>query len=166
MTAPPHPASEMRRSAKALVASRTQAFESLHDEAASRERLAKAVASVGRLRFTVHTGAWKQAGGMAIYEATFAPTARVQVFLQALALGIFVLVAASAWVLYSPQESAALKFALPMFTVLAMFAMPLVVNAISSQREAEESRLARAIRAALRDESAAYPPQQRWADED
>jgi hypothetical protein len=53
-----------------------------------------------------------------------------------------------------------------MFTALAMFAMPLAVNAISSQREAEESRLARAIRAALRDESAAYPPQQRWADED
>jgi hypothetical protein len=156
----------MRRSAKALIASRTQAFESSHDEAASRERLAKAVASAGRLRFTIHTGTWKPGEGGMVYEATFAPAPRVQVFLQALALGIFLLLAASAWVLYSPKESAALKLALPMFTALAMFAMPLAVNAISSQREAEESRLARAIRAALRDESAAYPPQQRWADED
>lgn len=166
MNAPPRPASEMRRSAKALVASRTEAFESLHDEAASRERVAGALARVGRLRFTVHEGAWKNVDGRVIYEATFAPAPRVQVFLQALALGLFLLVAASAWLILVSKEAPALKFAVPMFTVLAMFGMPLAVNGISSQREAEESRLTRAIRAALRDESAAYAPQQRWADED
>jgi len=156
----------MRRSAKALVASRTEAFESLHDEAVSRERLAEALARLGRLRFTVHEGAWKNAGGVVTYEASFAPAPRVHRFLQALALGLFLLVGMSAWLILVSKEPPALRFGVPMFTVLAMFGMPLAVNAISSQREAEESRLTRAIRVALRDESAAYPPQQRWADED
>ena len=156
----------MRRSAKALVAVRTDAFESLHDAAASRARVAEALENVGRLRFTIYSGAWKSVDGKVIYEATFAPARGVQVFLQALALGLFLLIAASAWLILVSKEPPALRFAVPMFTVLAMFGMPLAVNAISSQREAEESRLTRAIRAALRDESAAYPPRQRWADED
>lgn len=156
----------MRRSAKALVAARTEAFESLHDEPTSRKRLEEELERLGRLHFTVHAGSWKSVDGKTVYEASLAPAPRVQRFLQAIALAIFLLIAATAWALLSPRESAAVKLGLAMFTVLAVFAMPLVVNAISSQREAEESRLTRAIRVALRGESAAYPPQQRWADED
>lgn len=166
MTHPPHPTSEMRRLARALVATRTQAFESLHDEPTSRKRVARALQGVGRLRFTVLGSTWKSVEGSTVYEATYAPAPRVQILLQSIAFGLFLLVAASAWLIFASREPPALKFGVPMFTVLAMFGLPLAVNAISSQREAEESRLARAIRVALRDESAAYPPRRRWADED
>ncbi len=38
-----------------------------------------------------------------------------------------------------------------MIAVLAVFAMPLVIAALASRREAEESRIMRALRAALAD---------------
>ena len=45
-----------------------------------------------------------------------------------------------------------LAFLVPLITVLAILAFPLVVVAIGSQREAEEARIAKAIRGALTDE--------------
>ena len=44
------------------------------------------------------------------------------------------------------------------------FYIPMLVLALASQREAREATFARAVRAALRDEDAAYPPPKRWDD--
>ena len=55
---------------------------------------------------------------------------------------------------------------MPGFTLLCILAMPILTLALNSQREALESRIRRAIRVALLDADAGYPPRQRWADED
>jgi hypothetical protein len=158
--------SEMRRAAKALVAIRTESFESLHDAAESRRRVARALEQAGRLRATVHRGAWRSVDGKTVYEATFSPAPRVSFYLQALAIGLALLLGASAWMLVSGAGTRAARFLVPLFALLAFVAMPLAVIAMASQREAEESRVLRAIRVALRDEDAKYPPPQRWKDED
>lgn len=158
--------SEMRRAAMALVEERREAFESLHPLEASKARLAQALAPLGVPRAVRFEGAWIVRDGHDVFEAAFGPTARARAFLNAAALGLLALVVASAWALHAPGENKALRFLLPMFTVLALLAFPFVATALGSTREAEESRIRRAIRTALQDEDARFPPQQRWSDED
>lgn len=143
--------SEMRRAAKALVESRVEAFESAHALEPSRERLARALAGLGPPRAFVLGGGWVERDGKAVYEATFDPAPRTGRFLNGLSLALVLLIAASAWVLLSPGPRTGPRFLLPLFTALAIVAMPLVVIAAASRREAEESRVRRAIRAALAD---------------
>jgi hypothetical protein len=50
--------------------------------------------------------------------------------------------------------------------LLCILGLPLLTLALNSQREALESRIRRAIRVALLDADEAYPPRQRWPDED
>ena len=50
--------------------------------------------------------------------------------------------------------------------VYAILALPIVALGLGSQRAAVESRIARAFRAALRDEGEKLPAPQRWEDED
>ncbi|HSN21384.1 MAG TPA: hypothetical protein VLS49_11940 [Usitatibacter sp.] len=159
-------ASELRRAARALVATRTERFESLHDPQASRERLRAALERSGARRVLAFHGEWKTEDGKAAYEASFAPSPRVAFLLQALSIGLALLIAATAWLFYSGEGSRALRFLVPMSTLLTFVALPLVVQAMSSQREAEEARILRAIRVALQGESERYPAQQRWADEE
>ena len=64
------------------------------------------------------------------------------------------------------SENAALRFLLPLVTILAVIGFPFVTLALASNREALESRVRRAIRAALVDEDEKFPPRQRWADEE
>ena len=59
-----------------------------------------------------------------------------------------------------------MQFMLPLFTVLAILALPFVALGLSSQRAAAEARITRAIRIALMDEAERMPPQQRWEDEE
>lgn len=157
--------SEMRRAAKALVTSRVEVFEAADPIEGARQRLEQALAAGGPPSALAMSGAWKAIDGRAVYEVTFAPAPRIRRFLHGLSLALVLLVAASAWMLHSAAEGAALKFLVPLFTVLAIIAMPLVVTGIASHREAEESRLTRTIRAALQGTSARLPPQQRWPDE-
>jgi len=159
-------ASEMRRAAKALIASRVETFETAQPLAASKQRLERSLAQLGAPRSLRLTGDWKVVEGREVYEATFGPAPGTKRFLRGFSLGLALLIAASAWALHSAEEGRALKFLLPMFTLLAVLAMPFVVYGFASHREAEEARIVRAIRAALQDGSTAFPPPQRWPDED
>ena len=81
-----------------------------------------------------------------------------------LSLGLTAAVAVSAWAVATQQGP--VQFALPLFTVLAILALPFVGLGLASQRDAAEARVKRAIRVALRDEPERLPQQQRWEDED
>ena len=166
MTTPSHSGSEMRRSAGALLGTRSESFASARDDAACHERLDEVLRESGKLRFTTLAGAWKRTDGEAVYEATFTPSRRTTIALRAVSLGMGALFVASAALLYSGRGGAALRFLLPMCTLFAMLAVPIVVQGLASQREAEEARLTRAIRAALQGTEESFPPPQRWPDED
>jgi len=159
-------ASELRRAAKALVESRVETFESVHGLAESRSRLDHALAALGAPRALALTGTWSERGGHAVYEATFAPSPGTRRFLNALSLALVLLLAGSGWAFLATAQGAPVRFFLPFSTVFAVIAMPFVVNAAASRREAEEARIRRALRVALRDENPAYPPPQRWPDEE
>ena len=162
--APAH--SEVRRAAKSLMERRVETFGTLHPLEPSRARLEREFAALGSPRSVVFAGRWTQRDGREVYEATFAPQRRTRWFLNAMSIVLSSLVASSAWVLYAAEEGAPLKFLLPLGTVLSVFAFPLVVAMLASHREADESRIRRAIRRALEDADRGYPPPQKWDDED
>jgi hypothetical protein len=139
--------SEMRRAAKALVAQRVETFEVAEGAEAARERVERALAALGAPRALRYEGEWIQVDGRATYEARFAPAPRTPLVLNLISVAILLLIAGSVWAVVAGAQS--LKFLLPMAAVLAIFAMPLVVAALGTRREAEESRIVRAIRAAL-----------------
>jgi hypothetical protein len=155
--------SETRRSARALVAHRTERFESRHDREESARRLALALERVhdagdfGRR--------WIDEGGTTVLEADFPPSRRTLRMLQLLSVAMLGLIAASAWVLRQPGEGAE-RFLLPLFTVLSILALPFVTLGLGSARAAREARICKAIRVALQDENAAFPPRQKWDDEE
>jgi hypothetical protein len=62
------------------------------------------------------------------------------------------LIASSVWAVMAASEEGALAFLVPLVTMLAILAFPFAVVAMGSQREAEEARIARAIKRALMDE--------------
>jgi len=157
--------SDMKRAAQALVATRTERFESLHPLAESRTRLDAALA---RMR-VVHDGRfvphWREEAGHAVLEGEFLPPRGVQGLLRALSVLMALLVVASGYVIATVHEGS-LRFLLPLATLLAILGLPLLTLGLSSQREALESRVRRAIRVALLDADEKFPPPQRWADED
>lgn len=157
--------SEMRRAARALVERRTERFESRHDLETSQRRLAEALARARLATDATFVVAWEHAAGMPVLEASFLPSRRTLALLQATSVAMIALLALSAWVLARTQEGA-WRFLLPLFTVLAILALPFVTLGLASSREARESRIRRAIRVALQDADETFPPQQRWADED
>ncbi|HEX3096692.1 MAG TPA: hypothetical protein VHQ02_03180 [Usitatibacter sp.] len=142
----------MRRAAKALVESRVETFEPPSAGGPARERVERALARVGAPRSFLFAGGWTEHDGKEVYEATFDPTPGTQRFLQLLSALLAALIAASAWALASGSAPPAVRFLLPFATVLAIVAMPLAVIAVATRREAEESRVRRAIRAALEEE--------------
>lgn len=153
--------SEMRRAARGLVETRTFTFESRHPLEESQRRFAAVVQSVPiwpRPRAN-----WQSSGAVTTLSAEFPPSPRTRTFLSGLSLGMAILVAASAWALM--RASGSLAFLLPLITVLAILGFPLLVVALASQREARESTFAKAVRAALGDEDAGYPPPKRWDDD-
>jgi hypothetical protein len=156
--------SELKKAAKSLVETRVELFESRHALAESKSRLEQALARIDAGSTTVFTPAWSEHEGRARLEARFAPPPRTQRTLQVLSLGMALAVAVSAWAIATTEGP--LQFMLPLFTVLAILALPFVALGLSSQREAAESRIRRAIKVALQDEPERMPPQQRWEDED
>ncbi len=154
-------ASEMRRAAQALVASRRETFETAHALDSAQRRLERSLAELPAPRAVRYRGEWKSVAGRPVFEASFEPTARARRFLNAASVVLGLLVLASAWAIWAPGENPVMKFLVPLSTALAILAFPLVVAALASHREAEESRIARAIKRALRDEES-YPPAERW----
>jgi hypothetical protein len=145
-------ASEMRRTAAALVEHRRETFESRHPLEPSRARLARnldAARVAPGERFIVR---WREEGGRAWLDAEFPPPAATLRFLRVASLAMVLLVAGSAWAMLNGEEGDALRFLLPLSTVFLVLAFPFVALALGSRREAEESRIRKAIRDALADD--------------
>jgi hypothetical protein len=159
-------ASEMRRSAKALVEHRRESFESRHGVEESKSRLAAALHAARLADVARFTATWRSEGERAILDAHFAPSPRTRRFLHAASVVMLLLVVSSFWALGWAAEDRALKFLVPMLTGLAILGFPFVALGLASQREAEESRIRKAIRVALLDEAQKLPAPQRWKDED
>jgi hypothetical protein len=141
--------SEMRRAAKALVQSRVETFEVAGGADAARERVERTLVGLGTPRALRYAGEWSAVDGRVTYAATFAPDPRTPRILNLIAIVMLALIAGSAWAIATDARS--LKFLFPMLAILATLAMPLVVAALAARREAEESRITRAIRGALAD---------------
>lgn len=157
--------SEMKQAARALVERRVERFESVHSLDESQRRLAAAfqrssIAPGGS--FVLH---WSEGAGRAVLEAEFLPPRGIHGLLRAISVGMLLLVVASVYQYTHASEGAA-RFLLPLCTVLAILGLPIFTLGLNSQREARESRIRRAIRAALLDADEKFPPRQRWADED
>jgi hypothetical protein len=156
--------SELKRAARSLVETRAERFESRHGLAESRRRLDSALARIGPEGPTTFTQAWSEDQGRAALEARFAPPPRTLRLLQLFSFGMSLAVGLSAWAALTQEGP--LQFALPLFTVLAILALPFVALGLASQRDAAEARIRRAIRVALLDEAERFPPPHRWEDED
>lgn len=157
--------SEMKRAGRALVETRTERFESLHPLAESRARLQQAMARSKLVPGPQFMPEWREEGGKAVLEARFLPPRGIHALLRAISLLLVLLIAASVYEL-RPGNAGALHFLVPAFTLLCILGLPIVTLALNSQREAHESRIRRAIRAALLDQDCGFPPPHRWADED
>ena len=157
--------SEMKQAARALIERRVERYESVHPLEASRARLAAALERARVTPDASFVAHWSEQAGRAILEAEFLPPRGIHALLRAISLGMLVLVIASIYELVAVSGGAA-RFVLPLSTVLAILGFPLFSLGLSSQREARESRIRRAIRSALLDADEAFPPRQRWADED
>ena len=157
--------SEITRISKALIESRVERFESRHGLIQSQQRLAASLASARLDKRVVFTPNWKTESSVTILQARFDPAAKTQRFLKTMSIAITLLIIGAVWAAMSSSEPA-LAWLLPIFTVLVVLAFPFVFVAMGSNREAEESRIRKAIRVALIDEDPAYPPPQRWKDED
>ncbi len=145
-------ASEMARAAKALMQHRSETFESRHPIEESKARLEPAIAALALKGATRFTPTWRVEGDKVLLDAEFVPATRVQGILKSSSMVLTLLLVASAWALLSPDEDRSIKFLLPLFTALSVLAFPFVALALNSQREAEESRIRRAIRKSLVDE--------------
>jgi hypothetical protein len=158
--------SEMRRAARSLVEHRTERFESRHSLDDSKARLAAGIARLGLKGSTRFDPAWSCADGKTVLDAHFRPAHHIKSMLSVSSLVMSALVLSSVWLVMAADEGAALKFLVPLFTGLAILAFPFVALALNSNRESEESRIRKAIRVALLDETEKLPPEKKWDDED
>ncbi len=186
-------ASEMRRAARSLVEPRHVSFPSHYGLDASVARLKAALEApatrrgisrgldgeadgakvelrdrgrTARSARTTFRGEWRSDATGARLEGAFHPAPGALRFVKGLSVALTLLVLASAWVLLSHSGTTAIRFLIPLVTVLSILGMPLLVLGLSSQREAEEARIAKAIRVALAEEDPGLPPPQKWDDED
>ena len=167
--------SEMRRAARSLVETRTERFESLHGLEESRRRLDDGLERLRPWRTVDFTRRWDTESARPILLATFAAPPRTQRLLKALSFGMAMLVAVSAWAMLSREVSGVTAFLLPLVAALAILGFPFLVLGLASARQADESRIRKAIRVALLDEHGReapsreddrLPPPQKWEDED
>ena len=155
--------SEMKRAAKSLVERRTERFESVHDAAASKARVEAALDRARIERPWRFAARWSESP--VALEITHAPSGGAKAFLNAASIGFVLLVWASGWALLK-SDNEALRFLLPLATVMLVLAFPFVTLAMASSRTAYEARVRKALRSALQDADESYPAPQRWADED
>jgi hypothetical protein len=150
-------ASELRRMAQALVERRRETFESLHPLEESKARLAQALAHARLRGAVVYAPQWRVADGHAVLDMEFSAPPRVQRRLKLFSVALSTLVLCSLWLVVADAGEGTLRFLFPLFTLLAVLAFPFVAVALGSHREAEEARIRRALRAALRDEESERP---------
>ena len=155
--------SEMKRAAASLVEHRTERFESAHDLDASKARLEAALERARVARPWPFEARWSESP--VALEVGYAPSRAARMFLHLASLAFVLLVGGSAWAL-TRSDSEPLRFLLPLVTVLLVLGFPFVSLAMASSRSALESRIRRAIRAALQDVDEKYPQPQRWAEEE
>ena len=184
-------ASEMRRAAKLLVESKALTFESRHSASESLERLRSVLGSArpgaisrgiageaspeGVVLFehgktprsanALFEGSWRVEGQQARLEGAFKPTSRARRFLRISSFALSAFVAASILV-YTMATDDAVRYLVPFLTALCILGFPMAALGMASQREAEEARIAKAIRAVLAGEEDKLPPAHRYADED
>ena len=159
-------ASETQRAARALVERRTERFESRHDLEVSRRRLEDTLSRARPGGRVVFTPEWQSDQGKVILQATFAPPPRVGLFLTSTSVVMTLLVAATTWALVAEDAGTATAWLLALLTGFTILALPLVYVGMGSARMAEETRITRAIRAALLDEEEKLPPAKKWEDEE
>jgi len=157
--------SEMKQAAKSLVERRVERFESVFPLEESRARLASALQRARIAPDAAFVPHWTEEAGRAVLEAELLPSRGIHGLLRAISVGMLILVVASIYV-YMTLAGGALRFLLPLCTVLVILGFPIFTLGLNSQREARESRIRRAIRVALLDADGKFPPPQRWADEE
>ncbi len=143
--------SEVRRVATALVETRTESFATHHPRVESEARLAGAI-ETRKPRLSIIEVTWADGVEGLRAEVQSRPAPSIRRFLIASSFVLTMLLVSSAWTILSADEPAAIKFLVPLVTVLGILAFPLIVVGLGSQREAEEASLRRAIRHALLDE--------------
>ena len=144
-------ASEMRRIAMLLVERRTEAFASRHPREESERRVRQALEGFVP-KGMVYEMAWRDEGGAAHLDVTYAPSRGTRSFLNAMSIVLLLLLAACVWAYTAGAAPAPVRIMLVIFTVLALLAFPFVVVAFGSRREAEESVLRRRVRKAIVEE--------------
>jgi hypothetical protein len=160
------PPTGMRGAARSLVEVRGERFESRHGLEDSRARYERAVQASRPAGTVVLRPEWQEEQGHAVLQLGLAPPPATLRLLKALSIGMALLVASSIAVIVLPQVTGAVTFLLPLLTGLAVLGFPMLALALSSNREAEEARLRKALRVELQDAEARLPPQQKWKDED
>jgi hypothetical protein len=110
-------------------------------------------------------GSWRVEGDRARLEGAFLPTSRARRFVRISSFALSTFVAASIFV-YIGATDDAVRYLVPFLTALSILGFPMAVLAMASQREAEEARITKAVRAALAGEEDKLPPMQKYADED
>ena len=153
-------ASEMRRAAKALVEAHPQVIKSDFPPPEGSARLnrlelegatiqASTSAVVIRTAKGDHfVGQWKLVDALHTLEGEFLPPARTQRVLRAFAIGLTLLLAATAWTFLAGLQTS-LKVSASLFTLFAILAFPYVILGMSSQRSGREATLARTLQRAL-----------------
>jgi hypothetical protein len=144
-------ASEMRRMAKLLVERRSESFESRYSRDESVKRLERATAGAGP-RGMVYEAAWRETPGAPILDVTFSPAPRTRRFLNAMSVGLALLLTAAVWAMVMPGEPPVSRALIAVFTMVTLLIFPFVIVAFGSRREAEEASLRRAIRKAIVEE--------------
>ncbi|HEX4330622.1 MAG TPA: hypothetical protein VH040_00665 [Usitatibacter sp.] len=144
--------SEVRRAAAALVASREERFATRRGRADASERVERALAPMSFPRTGIKRQWIESPNGLELV-VSLSPMPGVQRSLRAASLLLVGLFAASAWAILSEEATRTVAFLVPMATGFVVLALPVAAAALGSQREAEEARLRKAIRAALADEA-------------
>ena len=183
-------ASEIRRAAQALVATRPRSFPGHFSRADSVARLTAALGAsvtqsgkraavrgvvtsdrvvlgfgrrLGERSQCCFEGKWIDEGNAVRLDGAFVPVGRTRRFLSSMSLVMSLLVIASLWAIFSPNQDASMKVLVPLFTVLSILAFPYVVVAMASHREVEEIAIAKVVGMALAPaaEADARPPDRR-----
>src|SRR5438477_10587715 len=139
---------EIRRVATALVEPRSESFAIRHPRAESQARLAAAI-ELRKPRLSIIEVTWADGVEGLRAQVQSRPAPSIRRFLTASSFVLTLLLVSSAWMILSGGEPAAIKFLVPLVTVLGVLTFPLIIVGLGSQREAEDASLRRAIRHAL-----------------
>lgn len=172
-------ASEIRRAAQALVATHPRSFPSRFSRAESMSRLGSALGAIvtqsgkraavrgvvaadrvalafgrrlGERSQCTFEGTWIADGEVVRLDGAFVPVGRTRRFLASMSMVMSLLILASLWAFFSPNQDASMKALVPIFTALSILAFPYVVVAMASHREVEELAIAKVVRQALEGE--------------